>query len=454
MQDTIAAISTPSGTGAVGIVRMSGTEVKNILSKLWVTNSHPVDKFETYRFYYGKLSAGRPIDNVLAVYMSAPNSYTGEDVVEIHCHGGSLATKGVLEAVLAAGARLASPGEFTRRAFLNGKMDLAQAESVAEVIGATSERAYRLAQEHLAGRFSEEIRGAQEALKGLKAFVEAAVDFPEEDIEFIEHEKTGEKVEALVKKLDELASTYDEGRLSHDGVRVVIVGKPNVGKSSILNALAGMERAIVHRIPGTTRDTIEETVELGGVVFKLADTAGIRDSGCEVEKMGIDRARIKMSDADLALVGLDESLPFDKDDGQILEETLKMKRIIILNKQDLVEQKRDEETIDFDDTTKKIATSTVTGQGMAELKKMLVDFVCADISGAEGVIVTNLRHKTLLDSAISHLRGAKKAVLEQESAEFVAYHLQRAMDSLGGITGEVTTEDVLDEIFSKFCIGK
>ncbi len=458
--DTIVAISTPSGIGAVGIVRISGGDAKNILKKVWINNEHPVDSFVTHRMYYGKLtglSTGNAppiIDNVLAVWMKGPHSYTGEDVVEINCHGGAFTTKAVLDAILSSGARLSQPGEFTRRAFLNGRLDLAQAEAVAEVINATSERSLRLANEQLEGRLSTEIKSEMNALKELKAFVEASIDFPEEDIEFIEHEGVDKKLAGIAERLEHLSSTYNEGRLIHDGVRVAIVGKTNVGKSSILNALVGGERAIVHASPGTTRDVIEEDISIDGVVFRLVDTAGIRDPMCEIERMGIDRAKLKLSEADVALVVLDPTRAFDKDDETILKETADIKRIIVVNKKDLVGD-RDEETIDFDDSTKKLMVSAKTLEGVPELKEQLVRFVTGGQKmEGEGVIITNLRHKKAIDAAAASLEGAVSSLERRESAEFIAHHLQTAMDALGRVTGEVTTDDVLNEIFSNFCIGK
>ncbi|MBI2975208.1 MAG: tRNA uridine-5-carboxymethylaminomethyl(34) synthesis GTPase MnmE, partial [Deltaproteobacteria bacterium] len=346
-KDTIAAISTPTGVGAIGIVRLSGSACRDILKKVWINPNHPVDKFETHRLYYGMLSTPqdgvkqvkqdgvKSIDNVLAVWMQEPRSYTGEDIVEIHCHGGSVATKSILEAVLNSGARPALPGEFTRRAFLNGRLDLAQAEAVAEVINATSERALRLANEQLNGRLSGEINNAQGKLKELIVSIEAAIDFPEEDIEIIKNEQIENGLKNILERLSSLSMTYHEGKMIHDGVRVIIVGKPNVGKSSILNALVGSDRAIVHHSPGTTRDIIEEDVEIDGMKFRLIDTAGIRNSTCEIEQMGIKRARMRLSEADCALVVLDASNFADEEDKAIICETKNLKRIFILNKIDL-----------------------------------------------------------------------------------------------------------------------
>lgn len=478
-EKTITAIATPTGIGAVGMVRISGENAKNVLAKLWISSHHPVDSFVTHRLYYGKvvslstdkltiLSEAKdppkspdkpvqPIDNVLAVWMQAPHSFTGEDVVEIFCHGGSYSSKMVLEAVLLAGARMAEPGEFTKRAFLNGKIDLAQAEGVAEVIGAVSERAYRLAGEQLEGKLSQEINHIQTSLKEIKAFVEATIDFPEEDVEFLEHGEITKKIDKIYDQLTKLSSTYNEGRLIHDGVRVVIVGKPNVGKSSLLNALLECERAIVHHSPGTTRDTIEETIIINGVLFRLVDTAGIHDSSCEVEKIGISRSKIKINEADLILVVLDPSRPIEKEDEQILNETSGLERMIVINKTDVAQVFRPAGITDLKvcATADTIKCSAKTRLGIDNLKSALINFVNkSDKKSGEGVIIANLRHKNAIDESIDSLLKAKDETNDRSSAEFIAHHLQSAMNSLGKITGFVTTDDVLNEIFSKFCIGK
>jgi len=454
-RETIAAISTPAGIGAVGIVRISGPNAKMVLENVWISGLIKVENFITHRLYYGKISTdNRIIDNVLAVWMEDPHSYTGEDVVEIHCHGGSVSTKNVLNAILGGGAKPAAPGEFTMRAFLNRKLDLAQAEGVAEVISATSEKALRLASDQLNGKISDEVHGLLEGLKEVKALVEATIDFPEEDTELIAEANVCEMLLPVQKRIGGLLSTYNEGRLIHDGVRAVIVGKPNVGKSSVLNALIGNERAIVHHTPGTTRDTIEESMELGGILFSITDTAGIRESSCEIEKIGVKRSKEKLSSADIVLVVLDASRPLDKEDAEVLEETGSIERVILLNKSDIAENK-DEETFDFDDKTKKISTSAVTGVGMEELKKALISSVDKDaLIDSDGAIITNLRHKHALDEADTAIGYSLEVISKKESAEFVAHHIQAAMNALMKITGEVTTEDVLNSIFSKFCIGK
>jgi len=448
-RDTIAAISTPHGVGAVGMIRISGPLSRAVMAEVWINPSHPVNKFVSHRLYYGKISTvgGGVIDNVLCSFMAGPNSYTGEDVVEIFCHGGAYSTKAVLEAIFKSGARAAEPGEFTKRSFLNGKMDLAQAEAVAEVISATSERALKIANEHLSGRLSNIIKGLQEELKQIKAFVEATIDFPEEDIEFIEHEQVVKKLTDLSARLRGLISTYNEGRLICDGVRVALVGRPNVGKSSILNRLLGHERAIVHHTPGTTRDTIEASATFGGALFHLVDTAGLRDASCEIEQLGIERAREKISGADLVLVILDASLSDHCDNEKLLEETKVFRRLIVANKIDVGTSSCH--------TGVDLNVSAKTGEGISELVSALTKFALTENSTSESdIVITSQRHKNILERTIESLNAALETAGKKESAEFIALHLQNAMSALGEITGEVTPDAVLNEIFSKFCIGK
>jgi len=304
----------------------------------------------------------------------------------------------------------------------------------------------KLAQEQLEGRLSEVIRSIQNRLKEIKAFVEATIDFPEEDIQFVENEKISLKLNEIITELKSLVSTYEEGRLIHDGTRVVIVGKPNVGKSSLLNRLLGTDRAIVHHEAGTTRDTIEETLNLGGYLFRLIDTAGIRESDCEIEKIGIGRAKKRLVEADLAVQLIDATSGFDENDRHVAEEIKKIKSITVLNKIDIGKK-------DFIKSDLKL--SAKTGEGMDELKKRLIDFVESNsVTGSEGAILTNLRHKKKAEDGLLWLEKAKESADKKESAEFIAYNLDEAMRNLGLITGEITTEDVLNEIFSRFCLGK
>ncbi|PIR21242.1 MAG: tRNA uridine-5-carboxymethylaminomethyl(34) synthesis GTPase MnmE [Deltaproteobacteria bacterium CG11_big_fil_rev_8_21_14_0_20_47_16] len=463
-QDTIAAIATPPGVGAIAIVRLSGPQSRRILGELWISSCRSVENMETHRFYYGKIrkpaleiqaispdihtpeDAPSIIDEVMVVCFEAPRSYTGEDMVELYCHGGSVVVQEVLAACLDAGTRLAHPGEFTRRAFLNGKMDLAQAEAVASIIHAGSESARRHATEQLSGRLSQIIHQSMSSLTQLRAFVEATIDFPEEDIEMIAHAGIKERLLPIQSQLGRLAETYHAGRLLKDGARVVLVGAPNVGKSSLMNALLGQDRSIVHDVPGTTRDYVDAAWNLNGIVVHLTDTAGLRSADETVERIGIERSHQKMEEADLVLVICDGSRPLNASETEFIKQLDPERSLVVMNKSDLPKQCELSETISI---------SAQTGAGMPELQEAL----CARLLGSgpqdvEGVTITALRHKQALDEALEALTAASNAVIEASSSEFVAHHLTQASQALGEIVGEVTTDELLGEIFGKFCIGK
>ena len=451
--DTICAIATPPGAGGIGVVRLSGPAAFDVLEKVWVGKvSH--SKLKPRKLYLGEISIPSyesrvtSHDKVMAVKMPAPQTYTGQDVVELSCHGSQVVLRGILEACVEAGARIAGPGEFTRRAFLAGKMDLAQAEAVADIIHATSERGARLAADQLGGRLSTEIGGIASELASLRGEVEASIDFPEEGIEV-----TGsfdERIAKIVSGIKNLAETYETGRLARDGIRVAIVGRPNSGKSSIMNSLAGIDRALVHHEPGTTRDVIEECVSFDGLVFRLRDTAGIRNDAAEVESMGIDRAREELKLADVALVVFDGSRPFGAEDEEVLRRTEGVRSIFVINKSDLAQE--------FDSNSlggrEFIRVSAKTGDGVDDLADKLASVVLHNFSAQEGVTVTSGRHLAALDESRARLEGAAKAYGGREPTECVAQHLKGAQDSLGTITGQVTTDELLDRIFSTFCIGK
>jgi tRNA modification GTPase len=451
--DTICAIATPPGAGGIGVVRISGPSAFAVLEKVWrgkVQHSN----LKPRKLYLGEINIAShesrvtSHDKVMAVKMPAPNTYTGQDVVELSCHGSQVVLKGILEACVAASARVAGPGEFTRRAFLAGKMDLAQAEAVADLIHATSERGARLAADQLEGRLSEEIESIASKLASLRGEVEASIDFPEEGIEV-----TGsfdERIGGITAAVERLADTYENGRLARDGIRVAIVGRPNSGKSSIMNRLAGIERALVHHEPGTTRDVIEECVSLGGVVFRLRDTAGMRGDAAEVESMGIDRAREELSLADAALVVFDGSKPFGAEDEEVLRRAENSRSIFVINKSDLAQR------FDFKDLGRfePLEISAKTGDGVDRLVEKLSSLASQGAGTQEGVTVTSGRHRAALDESGARLKRATQAYEGREPIECVAQHLKGAQDSLGAITGKVTTDELLDRIFSTFCIGK
>lgn len=465
--DTITAIATPIGVGAIAVLRLSGPQARQVFQGLWISSAVSVENFETHRFYYGKLAFSRTenghfspdihriIDTVMAVYFAPPRTYTGEEMVEISCHGGAVVVQEILAACLAAGARLATPGEFTRRAFLNGKLDLAQAEAVADVIHASSETARMRATEQLAGRLSLWIRRHMTTLTELRAFVEATIDFPEEDIEMIAHAGIAERLDPLRAQLQQLSATYQSGRLLRDGVRLTLVGAPNVGKSSLMNQLLGEERSIVHERPGTTRDYVDAIWNLEGIAVQVTDTAGLRDGNDEVEQLGIQRSRDKMQTADWVLLVCDGSRPLQADEQRMLQELQPGRALVVVNKNDLSLVTSAQTIQALSPQLAVVSVSARSGDGVTDLQNSLVQAMQG--SGprdVEGIAISNLRHKQALDQAIVHLTQAAHDVRERRSAEFVAHHLTKATQALGEIVGDVSTDDLLAVIFSRFCIGK
>lgn len=456
---TIAAIATPIGRGAIGIVRMSGGDVLEILGKLWKSGARSVDKFATHRLYLGNivdLSTGRPIDKVFACLMRGPDSYTGEDVVEISCHGGAQVLKSILDQVLAAGARMAEPGEFTKRAFLNGKMDLAQAEAVAALIDSKSALSARLAEEQLEGKLSDTIVDLRERLKKLLAFIEAAIDFPEEDIELIKDAGIQGQLAGVRAEVEGLIKSYDQGRVYREGVKTVIAGPPNAGKSSLLNSILGMERAIVHHVPGTTRDTIEEDVLLDGISFRFIDTAGLREAEEEVEEIGVARSKKEVSSAEMVVLVVDghDFIPVEP---RFVDELAAVRHVIIaVNKKDLGISITSEKLKGLFGDRPIVEISAKTGEGVGELCSGLAPEILgrSGLDETTGLMIISRRHFDSLNRVRDNLGHAQDTIKKGESAEFIAVYLRQALDSLGEIIGEVTTDDILDEIFRSFCIGK
>jgi tRNA modification GTPase len=452
--DTIAAISTPPGEAGIGIVRLSGPESQTIARRLFrPRRSHP--HWQSHRLYLGHIldSRGEVLDEVLLTLMRAPHTYTREDVVEIHCHSGFAVLRAILGEVLAQGARLARPGEFTLRAFLSGRLDLSQAEAVLEVIKARTQASLRVATAHLVGGLGQRLGGISAALLGVLVRLEAALDFPEEAAELapaaIEEALAGPQEE-----LEHLLATYKQGRLLREGVKVVLAGRPNVGKSSLLNRLLDADRAIVTDIPGTTRDVIEETVTLGGLALVLSDTAGLRQARDLVEELGVARSRERLAQADLILYLVDGSAPFSPEDTQVLGELAGRPVLIVLNKIDLP-QKIQLEDISRNFSHLVVAISALTGQGLENLEQAVLDLVLEGGVRTDGEIVTQARHAGLLVRAGEALaRG--RALLDQAepSWELVALEVKEALLALGEITGEEVGDAVLDHIFSEFCIGK
>jgi tRNA modification GTPase len=441
MNDTIAAISTPFGEGAIAVVRLSGGRAVAIADGIFQSKKKP-SQLPPRVQQFGKIAGeAGVIDDVMLTVFRAPASYTGEDVVEISGHGGILVTRRLLRLLLDRGARLAEPGEFTQRAFLNGKMDLTQAEAVMDLIRAQTDLALRAATEQLEGRLGRKIREIREKLLGLLAHVEAFIDFPDEDIDPDTGETLLKNLDAVRKDVAALLRTADQGKILREGVRTVICGAPNVGKSSLLNLLLGYERAIVSERPGTTRDTIEEVINLRGIPLRLVDTAGLRESPDEIEREGIERTRAQVERADLTLRVFDAS-------AEEHEDTKTQREILILNKVDVGEHAswRGAEGVRI---------SCKTGAGMEELAEEIFRRVMGGGAAVgDASVAINARHQACLKSAAQFCEAARKAIVDRLSAEFIAIELRAALDTVGEVVGKADSEELLGKIFSTFCIGK
>lgn len=457
IQDTIAAIATPPGIGGIGIVRVSGPKAGDIGRLLFRPAKDPCP-FESHRLYHGDIvspETGTPLDEVLLTLMKAPHSFTGEDVLEIHCHGGPVILRTVLEAVLRAGARPADPGEFTRRAFLNNRLDLSQAEAVADLIMAKTRRGLDVSLAQLKGRLSEKIRSLRESLLEILALLEADVDFPDEDLDVPPARRIAGMMESPAAGIRTILATYDEGRVYREGLRAVIAGRPNVGKSSLLNRLLGEERAIVTPIPGTTRDFIEEAIYIEGLPVRLTDTAGIREAENVIEQKGVERVWEKLSGADAVILLLDGSEELSGEDRDLLESVDKKKCIVAVNKSDLPQRLTEEDVAERMSGVRPLRISAKYGDGLAQLKGKILAFAGREGRGSENdMVIVSLRHKTALEKASELIGKARDSLLSGLSSEFAALDIREALRHLEEIVGETTSEDVLDRIFSSFCIGK
>ena len=453
--DTIVAISTLSGFAGIGIVRISGPAALNIASKIFHPKSKKkIKELSANTVHLGKITDGKKfVDEVLLTVMKAPKSYTREDIAEISCHGGPVPLKKTLELCVKYGARLAEPGEFTKRAYLNGRIDLSQAEAVCDIIKAKTEAALSCAVSQLSGVLSEEINRRKSELVDILATIEAAIDYSEDEVPVINGEEVTEKVEKTSAALEKILLTFQTGKIYRDGVRTAIIGKPNVGKSSLLNVLVGQNRAIVTEIPGTTRDIIEETIDVSGIPLILTDTAGIRKHSKDiVEKIGIERAQETLKTADLVLFILDSSSELSHEDFHIAELLVSKKVILVLNKSDKPSKTGNVSELEIPAPVVKISASK--NEGIEELKKIIYNlFITSDITTGD-FILTNTRHKILIENALGSLEKAVASVKNGLSEEFTATDLRCALNYLGEITGEVPTEEILDRIFSNFCVGK
>jgi tRNA modification GTPase len=453
LNDTIAAIATPLGEGGIAVVRLSGPQSLSIADASFrPAGKTPVapSAAPTHTIHFGKIiRQGRVLDEVMLAVMRAPRSFTREDVVEITCHGGLLPAKVVLDTVLENGARLAAPGEFTRRAFLNGRIDLAQAEAVADLIHSRTELALAAAHEQLAGKLSQRINLLRDDLMKILAHIEAHIDFPEEDIAPDTREKLMGRLQAGAAFIDTLLGTANEGRILRRGIRAAIIGRPNVGKSSLLNQLLGHDRAIVSHLPGTTRDTIEETANVRGLPVIFIDTAGLREALDEIEIEGIRRSRSALADAELILHVLDATEPLTASDETLLSEFAQKKRLLVRNKTDLPVR------LQLPPGIAALDVCCLTGKGIEEVKDAIKEKVWAgEIQAEMWQVMINARHQDALQRARAALERTVAALRGGLGLELAALDLRIAANAVGEIVGKTTTDDLLDAIFSQFCIGK
>ena len=458
--DTIAAIATARGEAGIGIVRVSGSLALPIAAELFRSpRTVSPTELPTHTLTYGHVvdatASDEIIDEVLLGVMHAPRTYTGEDIVEFNCHGGIVPLTAVLDLVVRNGARVAEPGEFTKRAFLNGRLDLAQAEAVAELIASKTDLSRKVAVEALAGKLSDTVNLLSDRLASLLAEIEASIDFPEEDLDFMKVEAQLETAHSVQTDLTVLLETATEGRIITEGVNVAILGKPNVGKSSLLNALIGVKRAIVTDTPGTTRDTIEEAVNISGIPLRLIDTAGIRQTTDIVEQQGVERSKAVLDRSELLLLMFDASQPLNDADLDLLQTAQSSRAILILNKVDLPVVTPSTALLAHCPKKRVVETAIPEGKGIDALKAT----VCEELLGGESVvgespIVTNARHQEALRRANEGLNYAIESLENGMPPDLVAVDLRISLDGLGDIVGKTTTEDILDRIFSQFCVGK
>jgi len=461
LSDTISAIATPNGEGGIGIIRLSGPLAIPISTVLFHP-SRQISDIKSYTIHHGQVidpESNQVVDEVLLNVFRSPKSYTTEDTVEFNCHGGSIILRRVLELTLKHGARIADPGEFTKRAFLNGRIDLAQAEAVIDLIQAKSDIARQMAVDQLGGKLSQTIESINDQIIGLLAETEAMVDFPDEDLDFMDFSKILQSSKEIRLALDELITTANDGRIIREGINCAILGKPNVGKSSLLNALLETDRAIVTEIPGTTRDTIEESVSISGIPLNLIDTAGIRETDNLIEQHGVERSKSFLAEADLLLVMISAADPMDNVDIDLLNSAADRKAVIILNKIDLPMRTLPVQVKEQVQNKQIIETSVLHSKGVEDLKsailtEVLVSHDVGDSRTSVSTIVTNVRHYDALRRAKADLSCAIESLCQRQSPEFVALDLRGCLDQLGEIVGKTTNEDILGRIFSQFCVGK
>lgn len=457
MEDTIAAVATAYGEGGIGIIRISGEKALSILEEVFEFAGE-TSQIVNRRMTYGRIvdrENEQIIDEVLAVYMKGPKTYTAEDVVEINCHGSMVSLRKTLALVLRKGARLAEPGEFTKRAFLNGRLDLSQAEAVIDIIKAKTDRSFDVAMSQLEGALSLRVTEIRQKLLDLLVDITVNIDYPDEDIEELTYDEIEENILLIGEMIEKLLSTADTGRMIREGIRVAIVGKPNVGKSSLMNSLLRETRAIVTEIPGTTRDTIEEAISIRNIPVYLVDTAGIRETSDEVERLGIERSKAAFNEADFIIFIMDGSSAISDEDREIASYLDGRDSVVLINKNDLERGFTNDDVRELVNDPVIIETSLINNEGIEEIENHIEELVYGgELSQHDSTMVNNVRHIELLKQSRDSLRDAMEMTLAREALDFIEVDVRNAYDLLGEITGETVSDDIINEVFARFCLGK
>ena len=459
LDDTIAAIATAPGIGGIGIIRVSGPEACDVVNRIFHSKqSVPLGERQTRTIHYGHIvhpKTGKTLDEVIVVLMKGPHSYTAEDVVEIQCHGGFVSVREILKVLLSEGVRQAEEGEFTKRAFLNGRIDLTQAEAIIDIIDAKTEQSLEVAVNQLDGTLSKYIRALRDELIAMIAHLEVTIDYPEEDIEEVSAQEVRTRLAPILEKMDTLLATAQRGKLLRDGVMVSIIGRPNAGKSSLMNALLREDRAIVTNIPGTTRDSIEEFLTIQGIPVRLIDTAGIRETEDIVESMGVEKARQYLDKADVVVLVIDGSKPLDPEEQELLQLITNRPSIIFLNKADQAQCVIKEEITALGTFTEIVTISAAQGEGMDEMAKVITSLVQGgSVQASHEAMLSNVRHITLMEQAKVSLDQSILAIDSGMPIDLIVTDIRAAWELLGDITGESLRESMVDELFKRFCLGK